>query len=747
MDDDDRLKDAKNVTITNSQGFVVGDHGTVNIHNYPKEELPPLPEMPEQGYLPEPGPAGPGWRLPFNRNALFTGREADLRALARALFYGQGGRAAVNQGCAPGAIQGQGGMGKTQLAVELAYRYGRYLRGVHWLNAEQARTLSDLENEIIQRGLEMGVQFGSQEKPAQVEATLRAWTKHPERLVVVDNLDYPELLDELLPALGGVRVLITTRRGDLPDSLALYVHRLWVFTAKESRAYLRKTARRLEHVRDDELDGLAEWLGGLPLALHVAGSYLNIRLSMSVAEYEAELERLGGGLNLPDLPPSLATDNPTRHERSLYATFLISWNFLEDSPEDRAARYIFQAAGYCVPNEPIGDEVFAKLVGKEVCDLALTRLDAVGLVERGRIWLDEVDFMLSEQSELPGISLHPLVAEAARKLDQEAGSGAAESALPALGKVLIGSERYLQVKPHLGPVAEALRGCASELSADDLDVLAKLLVLIGDRSGAQMYYEQALAIRRSALGEQHPDTAISLNNLGDLHKEMRNLPGARTYYEQALAIRRAVLSEQHPDTATSLNNLGALLQKMGDRAGARTCYEQALAIRLAALGEQDPATIDSLYHLGDLLKEMGDLLGARTCYEQALANWQAVLGEKDPHTVINLYILGDLLREMNDLDRARAYYEQALAIRRAALNEGDLDIVDSLCRLAELLQKIGDLDGAWAYCEQGLDSLEARPDPDDSYSLYLGDQLFALQSEIAEQQRDSARNEEDQGFG
>ena len=41
---------------------------------------------------------------------------------------------------------------------------------------------------------------------------------------------------------------------------------------------------------------------------------------------------------------------------------------------------------------------------------------------------------------------------------------------------------------------------------------------------------------------------------------MGYLAGAKPYLEQALAIRREVLGEKHPDTARSLNNLGYLLQ-------------------------------------------------------------------------------------------------------------------------------------------------------------------------------------------
>ena len=49
-----------------------------------------------------------------------------------------------------------------------------------------------------------------------------------------------------------------------------------------------------------------------------------------------------------------------------------------------------------------------------------------------------------------------------------------------------------------------------------------------------------------------------------------------------------MLGERHPDTATSLNNLAVLLQAQGDYAAAKPLHEQALAIRKAVLGDATP---------------------------------------------------------------------------------------------------------------------------------------------------------------
>jgi len=225
----------------------------------------------------------------------------------------------------------------------------------------------------------------------------------------------------------------------------------------------------------------------------------------------------------------------------------MSWDLLDEGGVDDTARFLFRGAGYCAANTVIPREVLQEM-GKdeEKVDFALRRLEAVGLVE------------CSEQ----GIILHPLIAEAARKLDGEAEA----SALPAMGEALDSLAyqanksgypvRGAPYRPHLAPVGEALREQDAELTASLFNNQGYLLQEMGDLPGARPYLEQALAIQRATLGEQHPTTATGLNNLGVLLQDMGDLPGARLYLEQALAISKATLGEQQPDTARGLNNLG-----------------------------------------------------------------------------------------------------------------------------------------------------------------------------------------------
>ena len=72
-------------------------------------------------------------------------------------------------------------------------------------------------------------------------------------------------------------------------------------------------------------------------------------------------------------------------------------------------------------------------------------------------------------------------------------------------------------------------------------------------------FRQALEIDRQTLGDDHPDTLTTMNNLAATLRNQGDLAGARALQEQVLEARRRVLGEEHPDTLTSMNNLAETL--------------------------------------------------------------------------------------------------------------------------------------------------------------------------------------------
>ena len=369
-----------------------------------RKPLPPKTELPEPGDLP------PASLLPFPPYAKFTGRKMELLALAEALFYEHpGGHPVV-------ALTAMGGMGKSQLAVELAYRYGRFLDGVHWINAA-----TDIPAEIIACGQAMQLERWPDEQPEQVAATLKAWQEGAAggelRLVVLDNLEDPVLLGEWLPRLGALRLLVTTRRTDFEALGGVQLVELHSLPRQESLALLRKLAPHLEGSPDAGLEQVAERLGDLPLGLQLAGSYLGVS-KLNPLEYLDLLQQKGGDLAKLALPERLQ-DNPLCRELNLWRTFTLSWNQLqEDDPSDQLARQVFLACGYCAPNTVIPLELLQKAAACEAVELeiSLESLYSLGLLQRA----------------LGGPMVHPMLAEYARSLDHQAD----HSTLPALAQAL-----------------------------------------------------------------------------------------------------------------------------------------------------------------------------------------------------------------------------------------------------------------------------------------------------------------------
>ncbi|CAF4886178.1 unnamed protein product, partial [Rotaria magnacalcarata] len=74
---------------------------------------------------------------------------------------------------------------------------------------------------------------------------------------------------------------------------------------------------------------------------------------------------------------------------------------------------------------------------------------------------------------------------------------------------------------------------------------------MGDYQKALEFYERAHKIKHSALPPNHPELAISYNNMGAMYKKMGIYSKALEFYERALKIRQEILSDNHPDLAQS----------------------------------------------------------------------------------------------------------------------------------------------------------------------------------------------------
>ena len=246
-----------------------------------------------------PGLLPPVWNVPHLRNPLFTGRDDLLSALEPAQeSVGRAARVSYR------ALHGLGGIGKTQLAVEAAYRFSTEYDIVWWLRAEDGTALL---TDYIALGKALSVAAAEQfDQPAAVEAIRRRLEQGPGRwLIVFDNAVHAAQLQSYLPRGGDGDVLITSRNPE------------WAGLAESDLLDVLPEAEATEFLlnRTGQEDGgaaaaLARELGYLPLALAQAAAYA-AATGMTLARYlelfQHHRELLARGDLKPAYPDTVAT--------------------------------------------------------------------------------------------------------------------------------------------------------------------------------------------------------------------------------------------------------------------------------------------------------------------------------------------------------------------------------------------------------------------------------------------------------
>jgi hypothetical protein len=493
----------------------------------------------------DPAPLPPGSRMLLRRNPLFVGREADLRALAMALKGGE--TAAIGQ---TAAIIGLGGMGKTQLASEFVHHYGPcFAGGVFWLSFADPTAVP---TEVAACGgpgaLALHPEFHALPITDQIQLVQAVWQSPLPRLLVFDNCEDEALLMQWRPRYGGCRILVTSRRASWEPSLGVQLVPLGILQRDESRALLR-------HHRPDlgadnaDLKAIAAELGDLPLALHLAGSFLaRYHHAITPAAYLAQLQQpdllahrsLQGGTLTREL-------SPTGHEQHVARTFALSYDRLDPAdPKDVSALALLARAAHFAPGQPIPrDLLLATITGAaEGSDAAFQAQDALWrLLELG----------LLEPEATGTVRLHRLLAVFVRTIAPDTmAETVVEDTLLGAAEPLLAADYpgpLLALLPHLRAVTESMQPRAEARTAHLNSMLGNALHLLGDYAGAQPAYQRAMALWERALGPEHPGVAVSLNDLAVLYHTQGRYADAEPLYQRALALTERVLGPDHPRTA------------------------------------------------------------------------------------------------------------------------------------------------------------------------------------------------------
>lgn len=661
--------------------------------------------------------------VPF-RNPHFTGRDDLLDQLHATLRAGTSQMALL-----PHALYGLGGVGKTQLAIEYAYRYATEYDLVWWVPAESPTTV---RSSLAELAAEMKVGSGDvTQAVANVLAALRTGRPYGRWLIVLDNADSPADFREFLPVPVG-HVLVTSRNpqwADVADQLEVNV-----FAREESVALLRRRGRGISAAEAEEL---AEKLGDLPLALDQAAAWQS-ETGMPVRELVRMLdERMHVLLN--ERPP-------TTYPATVMATWELAFGQLrEQSP---GAAQLLQLCAY-LGAEPISigllwDGRHADLpapVARVLRDDIMLRR---AIRDIHRFGLAKVDPSRDQ------IEVHRLVQAVLREQMTPAERTAIRDTVHnVLGLANPGDPenpktwpRHAELLPHVTPsgVVDAKTNNARRVVLDQISYrfargdylrsrslgedavprwretlgpdheltllaqrhLARAIREVGDREEAGELMQETLERMREVFGPDHEHTLVTASTVG-LHLRLRGeFQAARALDEDTLARDRRIFTEEHPETLRMMNNVAINLRLLGDSAGAFTLDNEALRLHERILGGGHPATLVSLTNVARDHFDAGHYQAAAELLVEALPRMEARLGETNVVTLMARRVLAMVRRRLGAFAQAREIAEGLYGTVRRIYRADHERMLSAMATYANALLAVGEIAPARSLAEQAL---------------------------------------------
>ncbi len=665
--------------------------------NTASEVGPPLVTSPEENAL---------WTVPYARNPHFTGRD-DLLSELEQLFAEEtpGQPKNVRQAALiqTQAMTGLGGIGKTQIAIEYAYRaraQGRY-RDILWISAASAETIVTSFVELA-RLLPTLVPQEETNQHSIIAAILR-WLeqREPPWLLLVDNADDLSLVQPYLPRQGNGHILLTTRAhavGTLASSVEVDTMGIMEGTHLLLRRAHRFSASSPEEI--DEAINVVIALAQFPLAIDQAGAYIE-ETGCSLHDY----------LRLYQQHRSTLLARRGKQAMSYPESVATTWSlsFAQVERSNPAAAELLHLCAFLAPDH-IPEELLIEgashwppLLQEAVADRftfnqMLETLLGFSLVKR-----------LSEERVL---SIHRLVqAVQMDRMEARTQRAWSEQVVRAVQTV------FPQDPKNVGTWQECLRYLEQVEACETLIQQHQLLLPeaadLLDRTGSYflehtMYtqaaslYRHALGIREQHFGLEHPQTAASLNHLAILHRDNGNYKEAEPLYQRALRIREQQLGPHHLDTADSLHHLANLYESQRIYAKAEPLYQRALRIREQQLGPHHLDTADSLHHLAILYRDQGKYEQGEPLLRRAL-HIREQLAPQHPDTAVTLNYLGGIYQDQGKYAEAERFFQRAFEIFEQQFGSFHFYTAMSLYNLAVLYTDQGRYREAEPLSQRALD--------------------------------------------
>ncbi len=236
----------------------------------------------------------------------FTGRKREIETLHKD-FFSEIMEKRIQ------VLSGLGGVGKTKLSLEYAYKYIDQYTLIWFFHAEDP---IQLRQEITLLAQTLNIPEAQSENSDQHLNALKKYLESRDMwLLIFDNAEGPADIKDILPSILRGHVLVTSRNPKW-GSIACVQH-LDTFTQDESVDFLKK---RLDRTKENLCLGMvADRLGHIPLALNIAAAFMDTN-QVSCDDYKTILD---------EKPEVIFDDDITEEDRPLLKVWGISLDLIK----------------------------------------------------------------------------------------------------------------------------------------------------------------------------------------------------------------------------------------------------------------------------------------------------------------------------------------------------------------------------------------------------------------------------------
>ncbi|RPB01269.1 TPR-like protein [Choiromyces venosus 120613-1] len=624
----------------------------------------------------------PYWIVPYSRNRTFTGRNSIIESVKGLCISKDHNRV---------ALQGLGGCGKTQIALEYVYQ-GAQESGCHVFWTHGSGMLKFIQDFRTTGQCVHIPQASTQKDEEQFLLRIKAWFEGPgsgDWILVIDNADNEDdflnnnsPIAKLVPQGNKGTVIFTTRSLKVARRQECTVIEVEKMAGEEARALFSKRFRNWDRLEDEEqkillLREFSDIRREADVTESILSTYFitfeRITKQMPTA---AHLLRLIAFFDRQNIPEELLSQ--------------CGLEGIDDSIEFREA--IGKLLGFSLVTD-------VKREGKRFYELH--RL--VQLSIRAYLSPEELDhwkltalrvvsrLFPRDETEWRYGGIAAAYVPHALAVTKESTDSVAENLISLMGSYLsyIGFYGESEAMFH-----RALEGREKVLGPDHpgtLTIVNNLAFVLNDRGRygeSEAMFHRALEGREKVFGPDHPDTLANVNNLASVLQNLGRHGESEAMFHRALEGREKVFGPDHPDTLTSVNNLASVLQDLGRHGESEAMFHRALE---GTEKKYDTLDIDGGTWL-PVLQDLGRHGESEAMFHRALEGKEKVLGPDHPDTLASVNNLAVVLRALGRHGESEAMFHRALEGKEKVLGPDHLSPLTSLCNLAGVLEDQGKYD-------------------------------------------------------